>query len=188
LLAAFLFARLCLAQKLLYVPGTINHVKNFKEVISIVIIKKETSGDRSSFLPLLLLADESEEVVKEYIDKGILYTIWVNSNVAGVVQLIELDDATMEIKNIALKPEDQGKGYGKKVLQMLVAEVERLGKKSIIVGTANSSIDNIIFYQKCGFRMVAIKEDFFLDYPEPIYENGIQAVDMIMFKLDIRQN
>jgi len=29
--------------------------------------------------------------------------------------------------------------------------------------------------------MESIEKDFFRDYPEPIYENGIRALDMIFF-------
>ena len=55
----------------------------------------------------------------------------------------------------------------------------------MIVGTANSSIDNIAFYQKLGFRMAEIKRDFFKAYPTPIFENGIIALDMIVFEKEL---
>ena len=55
----------------------------------------------------------------------------------------------------------------------------------MIVGTANSSIDNIAFYQKLGFRMAEIKRDFFKAYPTPIFENGIRALDMIVFEKEL---
>lgn len=55
----------------------------------------------------------------------------------------------------------------------------------MIVGTANSSIGNLAFYQKVGFRITEVKKDFFSKYPEPIFENGIQALDMIMFEKNL---
>jgi hypothetical protein len=55
----------------------------------------------------------------------------------------------------------------------------------MIVGTTNSSIDNIAFYQKLGFRMAEIKRDFFKAYLTPIFENGIRALDKIVFKKEL---
>lgn len=55
-----------------------------------------------------------------------------------------------------------------------------MGFETVEIGTGNSSIDQLAFYQKCGFRIAAIDPDFFIrHYPEPIFENGIQCRDMI---------
>lgn len=35
--------------------------------------------------------------------------------------------------------------------------------------------------------MVEIKKDFFKNYPIPIYENGIRALDMVMFEKKLLQ-
>ncbi len=60
------------------------------------------------------------------------------------------------------------------------------GYHRIIVGTGNSSIDNLAFYQKLGFRFRSVVRDFFtLHYPEPIFEHGIQWCDMIILDLDL---
>ncbi|MEX6343726.1 GNAT family N-acetyltransferase [Staphylococcus ureilyticus] len=56
------------------------------------------------------------------------------------------------------------------------------GYKNIEVGTGNSSIGQIIFYQKMGFRMRNIDVGFYdRNYNEKIYENGILCRDMIRF-------
>ena len=55
------------------------------------------------------------------------------------------------------------------------------------MGTANSALDNIAFYQKCGFRMSAVKRDFF-DYIQPRQrEHGIEMRDMIVFSYDANE-
>ena len=100
---------------------------------------------------------------------------------AGVALLIPQSKTTIELKNIAIVPKFQAKGLGKEVLRQLTAFCQKEGYQTLLVGTANSSIDNIAFYQKAGFRMESIEKDFFRDYPEPIYENGIRALDMIFF-------
>jgi ribosomal protein S18 acetylase RimI-like enzyme len=142
------------------------------------------SANRSEFLPYLLLADESESVVKEYIADGEMFAIIDDSgSVAGVALFMEESEGVVELKNIALDPQFRGRGLGKRVIA-LACELYRVeGFHKMIVGTANSSIANIAFYQKAGFRMAEIRKDFFLKYPEPIFEDGIQAVDMVMFEL-----
>ncbi|WP_248736981.1 GNAT family N-acetyltransferase [Neobacillus rhizosphaerae] len=79
----------------------------------------------------------------------------------------------------------RGNGLGKLVVKEAFHLYKNKGLDKMIVGTANSSIDNLAFYQKLGFRMVEIKKDFFKNYPEPIFENGIRALDMVMFEKDL---
>ncbi|KPB05933.1 GNAT family N-acetyltransferase [Bacillus sp. CHD6a] len=141
------------------------------------------SSDRLSFLPYLVMADESESVVKEYIAEGQMLAIVVgDDSVAGVALFVEESKGVIELKNIALDPEFRGRGLGKRVIDIAFEVFKRQGFRKMIVGTANSSIANLSFYQKAGFRMVEIRKDFFLKYPEPIFEDGIQAVDMVMFE------
>jgi ribosomal protein S18 acetylase RimI-like enzyme len=141
------------------------------------------SSDRLSFLPYLVMADESESVVKEYIAEGQMFAIVVgDDSVAGVALFVEESEGVIELKNIALDPEFRGRGLGKRVIDIAFEIFKRQGFRKMIVGTANSSIANLSFYQKIGFRMMEIRKDFFLKYPEPIFEDGIQAVDMVMFE------
>jgi hypothetical protein len=48
-----------------------------------------------------------------------------------------------------------------------------------------SSDLNILFYQKCGFRVHAVRPDYFWYYDEPLYENGLLVRDMIVFRHDL---
>lgn len=142
---------------------------------------EKVEGNREAFLPQLLLADESEVAVRKYLDKGTLYKINCGELLVGVALVIPQSDTTIELKNIAIETKYQGKGIGKEILRQLTEKCRKEGYQVVLVGTANSSIDNIAFYQKAGFRMEAIEKDFFSHYPEPIYENGIRALDMIFF-------
>ncbi len=71
------------------------------------------------------------------------------------------------------------------IVAAILEEARRRQVQSVLVGTANSSIDNISFYQKCGFRMDSIRRDFFTYCPSPVYENGIRTIDMIVFRYDL---
>jgi ribosomal protein S18 acetylase RimI-like enzyme len=68
--------------------------------------------------------------------------------------------------------------------QALQDESPRHGGRSLLVGTANSSLDNIAFYQKCGFRMYEIRRDYFAYIQPPVLEYGILLRDMLVFRYD----
>ena len=102
----------------------------------------------------------------------------------GVIQTIECDGFS-EVKNIAITPERQGQGIGKKALRFVEKILYDDGAQIMKVGTANSSISNIAFYQKAGYRLDSIQHDFFSNYKEPIFENGIQAIDLLYFSKEL---
>lgn len=141
--------------------------------------------ERKNFMKYLLLADENEEIINEYINKGDMFSIIFREKVIGVALFINESPFIVELKNIALSPEFRGKGLGKEILKKAIKLYKKKLFTKMIVGTANSSIANLAFYQKAGFRIVGIKKNFFEKYSGPIYENGIQAIDMIMFEKEL---
>ena len=142
---------------------------------------------RASYLNLLLIGDEDEKMVKSYINEGSLFTIVYEKKEIGVVQcLIDEEESAAEVKNIGLKKAYRGKGIGSKVIKKLEALYECNHYSKMIVGTADSSLENIAFYKKAGFYQSCVKKNFFLQYVPPIYENGLQAIDMIMFEKKLK--
>jgi ribosomal protein S18 acetylase RimI-like enzyme len=141
--------------------------------------------NRQQYLEYLLLADESKVAINKYINGGDMFSIHYKNKMAGVVIFNYHSQLIVELKNIALAPNCRGKGLGKLVITKACEFYKRKGISKVIVGTANSSIGNLAFYQKVGFRMTEIKKDFFRDYPEPIYEDGIRALDMVMFEMQL---
>lgn len=132
-------------------------------------------------LDLLLLADPSEELVMKYVSKGKCYVaVTRDEEIVGVYILLQLDEHTAEIMNVAVVEHMQGKGLGKKLVLHALEVAKSIGMMKVEIGTGNSSIGQLALYQKCGFRITGIIEDFFLqNYPEPIFENGIQCRDMV---------
>lgn len=129
---------------------------------------------------LLLLADPSQEIVVDYLKRGICFIAEQESQIVGVYVLLATKPHTVELVNVAVEPAWQGKGVGKKLVFHAIEMAKKEGYKTIEVGTGNSSLDQLGLYQKCGFRMVNIDHNFFLrHYDEEIYENGIQCVDMV---------
>ncbi|PRS81019.1 MULTISPECIES: GNAT family N-acetyltransferase [unclassified Bacillus (in: firmicutes)] len=142
------------------------------------------SRDQSLPMDLLLLADPSKEKVLVYVQSGSCYAAFHEEDVIGVYVLSSLSQHTVEIMNVAVKESWQGKGIGKQLIRHAIAEAKAAGFHRIEIGTGNSSIQQLALYQKCGFRLTSIDRDFFLKhYDEPIYENGIQCMDMVRLSL-----
>ncbi len=140
---------------------------------------------RERFLDLLLLADPSVELVQQYLAEGHLFVLYEKGEACGVVHLLPQTATIMEVKNIAVKEEAQGCGYGKRLLRYALDFCQRQGYEKVRVGTGNSSINNLAFYQKAGFRFLEIRRNFFTEhYDEPIFEHGIHCRDMIVLEVD----
>jgi ribosomal protein S18 acetylase RimI-like enzyme len=132
-------------------------------------------------LNLLLLADPSQEAIAVYISRSAVFVAEYEGQIIGVYALLALDESSVEIKNIAVDPAHQGQGLGKMLLADAAEKAKQSGFQVIYIGTANSSIRQLDLYQKQGFEVAFVKENFFLEhYPTPIYEDGIQCRDMIM--------
>jgi len=137
-------------------------------------------------MDLLLLADPSVRLVRDYLQRGQCYVAILEDSIVGVYVLIPTRPDTIELVNVAVDESHHGKGIGKKLVLHSIDVAKSLGYKTIEVGTGNSSVGQLALYQKCGFRMNWIDRDFFLrHYEEEIYENGIQVVDMVRLSQDI---
>lgn len=138
-------------------------------------------------MDLLLEADPSEKLIREYCAKGRCYVAEAGQRVLGTYVLLPLSADAAEIKNIAVEEAMRGQGLGKKLVLHALVEAEGLGFRTVRIGTGNSSFGQLALYQKCGFRIVSIDRDFFTrNYPEPIIENGILCRDMIGLEYRIR--
>ncbi|WP_083910495.1 GNAT family N-acetyltransferase [Effusibacillus pohliae] len=137
-------------------------------------------------LHLLLLADPSQKLVEGYIKRGQCFIAEVNDQVIGVYVLLPTRPETVEIVNLAVDENYQGKGIGKQLVFHAIQNATLHGYKTIEIGTGNSSVGQLALYQKCGFRITGIDRDFFIrHYTEEIFENGIQCRDMIRLSQDL---
>lgn len=141
----------------------------------------KVTGDKKEYLDLLLLADEQEDMVDKYLYRGEMFVLNDDGVKAECVVTRETDDV-YELKNIAVKPDCQRKGYGKALIEFLSSYYQDC--RTLLVGTGD--IPSILnFYRKCGFTVSHRIKNFFTDnYNHPMFENGIQLVDMIYLKKD----
>lgn len=141
---------------------------------------KEVKENKKKYLSLLLLADEQEDMIDRYIDKGTMYVLDDNGIKCECIVTDE-GNGILEIKNIATEPGYQGRGYAKSLIDFIA--VKYRGKYSVLqVGTGDSPL-TIPFYEKCGFIRSHIVKNFFTDnYDHPIFECGCQLIDMVYLK------
>ena len=144
---------------------------------------KEVKHNKKQYLSLLLLADEQEDMVERYIERGTMYVL-ADDGVKCECIVTDEGNGILEIKNIATIPEFQRKGYGKALIDFLAAQYK--GQYALIqVGTGDSPL-TIPFYEKCGFVRSHIMKNFFVDhYDHPIVECGIQLIDMVYLQRKI---
>lgn len=140
----------------------------------------EVMENKKNYIELLLLADEQEDMIDRYIDKGKMYVLDDNGIKCECV-VIDVGNGVLEIKNIATVPEYQGKGYAKAMIDFIITKY-REEYSTLQVGMGDSPM-TIPFYEKCGFVRSHIVPNFFTDnYDHPIYEGGIQLVDMVYLR------
>ena len=137
----------------------------------------EVTENKKQYLDLLLLADEQEDMIDRYLDKGRMYVLDDNGIKCECV-ITDEGNGVLEIKNIATVSEYQGKGYAKALIGFVVKKYKE--QYTVLqVGTGDSPL-TIPFYEKCGFVRSHSVPNFFTDnYNHPIFECGIQLVDMV---------
>lgn len=137
----------------------------------------EVTEHKKAHLSLLLLADEQEDMIDRYLERGTMYVLEDDCIKAECVVTDE-GDGILEVKNIAIDPAHQRKGYGKALIEFVAHRYA--GKYSILqVGTGDSPL-TIPFYERCGFVRSHTIPNFFTDnYDHPIIEDGVLLVDML---------
>ena len=89
-------------------------------------------------------------------------------------------DGIYELKNIAVMPDSQRKGYGKRLIDYVFSHYADCNTLFVGTGDVPSTLG---FYHKCGFTESHRIKNFFTDnYDHLIFEDGKQLVDMVYLK------
>ena len=140
----------------------------------------EVSENKKKYMELLFLADEQEDMIERYLEKGTMYVL-EDDGIKGECVVTEEDRNVLEIKNLAVVPDCHKKGYGRALIEF-IAEKYREQYCILQVGTGDSPL-TIPFYEKCGFvRSHSVKNFFTDNYDHPIYAGGVQLKDMIYLR------
>lgn len=94
-----------------------------------------------------------EEISKKALSNNIYsVSIYDNDSIIGYGRLIGDGIIFLYIHDVMVKPEYQGKGIGKTIMQKLLSKVEEIRKENpdllLYLGASKGKED---FYRKCGF-------------------------------------
>ena len=143
-------------------------------------IRKVTES-KKEYLDLLLLADEQEDMIDKYLERGEMFVL-DDSGVKAECVVTKESNGIYELKNIAVMPELQRKGYGEKLVDFVLSYYTDC--KAMLVGTGDTP-EILNFYQSCGFKESHRIKNFFTDnYDHPMFENGTQLIDMVYLKIE----
>ncbi|MFC6176286.1 GNAT family N-acetyltransferase [Companilactobacillus huachuanensis] len=132
---------------------------------------------------LFLSADPSRSIVDSYLNRAYKFELVHNDTLLGVLLMIDTHPQTVEIVNIAVDETVQNQGLGEKIIRFALDWAEKGHYQTIEIGTGSTSFAQLYLYQKCGFRVVNIDRNFFVDnYADPIIENKLVLKDMIRLK------
>jgi len=140
-------------------------------------------SNKKDFLDLLLLADEQEQMIDTYLERGELFALYDNG-LKSICIVTEEENGGYEIQNLATYEQFQGKGYGRRLVKHVCDYYKGKGL-TILVGTGD--VPWIVsFYERCGFVYSYRIKDFFLrKYDYPIFEAGVQLKDKVFFTMNI---
>ncbi len=152
---------------------------------TLVNIRKASQEEKIP-MDLLLLADPSEAMIRSYLPGTEILMAEAGDLIAAVCVICRLNETEAEIKNIAVKETLQGHGIGRRLLRAAIARTKEMGFINLIIGTGDTSLHQLSFYQSEGFVISDTLQGFFLNnYEDPIFENGVRVKDMIILRLDL---
>ena len=144
-------------------------------------------------MTIIELNEEQVEIIEDGLsayDDGFIQTKLDGTIQLGILEngelIAGLDACTtafriLYVSTVFVKESHRRKGYGKALIRF-VADTYR-GKFQILqVGTGDSPL-TVPFYEKCGFVRSHYIKNFFTDnYDHPIFECGVQLVDMVYLR------
>lgn len=135
---------------------------------------------------LLLLADEGEASVDDYIHRGTCYVARLDGQIVGEYILLHTRPFTAEVVNIAVAPTFQRRGIGTQLLRHAVAAAREAGFRRLEIGTGDAGVGQIALYERCGFVRCGIDRDYFRKYyPSCIFEDGVECRDMVRLAMEL---
>lgn len=138
----------------------------------------QVKDNKKQYLPLLLLGDEQEDMIDRYLERGAMYALEDSGAVRAVCVVTDEGDGTLELKNLAVAPDCQRRGCGRRMVEFLCEHYQGRYAR-LLVGTGDSPL-TLPFYEACGFRRSHVVPNFFTgNYDHPIFEGGVQLIDMI---------
>jgi len=145
--------------------------------------------NKKDYLDLLLLADEQEDMIDRYLERGTLFALHDGDLKSTCVVthegFNEKGADTYEVQSLATYPQHQKQGYGRYLLNY-VCEVYKGEGRTMLVGTGDH-LPSISFYERSGFVLSHRVENYIVEhYDKPIYEDGVQLKDKVYLRRSLQ--
>ena len=100
--------------------------------------------NKRDYMDLLLLADEQENMIDKYLDRGDMFALF-DEELKSICVVTHEDDGIYELKNIATYEKYHGQGCGSK-LKAYLFEYYKDKCKTMYVGTNRCSASTALLY------------------------------------------
>lgn len=144
----------------------------------------KVTNAKKRFLPLLLLAHEQESIIDLYLEDGEMFALLDDGKLRTIAVVNKEPKRVFTLNNIATEPAYQRQGYGRKMIDYLLAYYH--GKGRLLQAGVGVDSSAVAFYEKCGFRAGKTVKDYFTEnYGHPILENDQAITDMIYYQREL---
>ncbi len=140
---------------------------------------KQITKNKKQYLDLLLLADEQENMIDKYLERGDLFALY-DDDLKSICVVTDEGSGVCELKSLATYPQHQGMGYATKLIEYIF-DYYKSTHRTMLVGTGDTPVI-VPFYEHRGFALSHRLKDFFLSYDHPIIDNGVQLFDMVYLR------
>ena len=139
--------------------------------------------NKKDFMELLLLADEQEDMIDKYLNRGTLFALYDN-DLKSICVVTDEGNGNFELQSLATYEQFWGKGYGSRMVNHIFEQYKGKGR-AMIVGTGDVPWI-VAFYERCGFVFSHRLENYFTEhYKEPMFDGGIQLIDKVYFRKEL---
>jgi GNAT superfamily N-acetyltransferase len=144
-------------------------------------------GSRQELRPLFEIAEDSSQELDSYLDDGVVFVAYADDVPIGHLQLVTADHGA-EIKNMAVVQEYRRHGVGRVLVAQAIEISRSEGYRQLLVRTGAADIGNLRFYQRLGFRFLAVERDAFTaanGYPAGLEIDGIPLRDAVLLSQEL---
>lgn len=115
-------------------------------------------------MDLLLLADPHADSILAYIDFCLVLRLLYQDKPIGVLAMSPESKEKAEIRNIAVLPEYQGRGFAKRLLEEAFKRAVRLGYTTVQISISNAQIRPFKIFQQYGFELADVRWQYYAQH------------------------
>lgn len=140
--------------------------------------------DKRKHSNLLLLADEQEEMIERYLERGALFLLSELSARRAAAVVTQESGTVCELKNLAVEPEFQRRGYGRARVGWLTGHC-RSRFETMQIGTGEVPLHPRLLSKLRFFPSHRILGFFAIHCDHPIVEDGVLLADMAVLSMPL---